>query len=149
MTTAPTADAPLLLTQRRIWIIFAALIAGMLLSSLDQTIVSTAMPTIVGQLGGVEHQVWITTAYLLATTIVMPIYGKFGDVLGRRRLFVIGLAIFTTGTLVAALARRRRVVLAALIILVSYHAFTVGRSAVGLFQGGGWMMVDAPRGAAR
>ena len=54
----------------------------MLLSSLDQTIVSTAMPTIVGQLGGVEHQVWITTAYLLATTIVMPIYGKFGDVLG-------------------------------------------------------------------
>ena len=78
---APGA-APLLLTQRRIWIIFSALIAGMMLSSLDQTIVSTAMPTIVGQLGGVEHQAWITTAYLLATTIVMPIYGKFGDVLG-------------------------------------------------------------------
>ena len=89
MTTEKTAppksgDGPLLLTQRRIWIIFAALIAGMLLSSLDQTIVSTAMPTIVGQLGGVEHQAWITTAYLLATTIVMPIYGKFGDVLGRQ-----------------------------------------------------------------
>ena len=67
----------------------------MLLSSLDQTIVSTAMPTIVGQLGGVEHQAWITTAYLLATTIVMPIYGKFGDVLGRRNLFLIAIALFT------------------------------------------------------
>ncbi len=94
--------APLLLTKRRIWIIFGALIAGMLLSSLDQTIVSTAMPTIVGQLGGVEHQVWLTTAYLLATTIVMPVYGKFGDVLGRRSLFLIAIALFTIASAGAA-----------------------------------------------
>ena len=99
-----TAEAPLLLTKRRIWIIFAALIAGMLLSSLDQTIVSTAMPTIVGQLGGVEHQVWLTTAYLLATTIVMPVYGKFGDVLGRRNLFLIAIALFTIASVGCALA---------------------------------------------
>lgn len=103
MTTAAT-DAPLLLTKRRIWIIFAALIAGMLLSSLDQTIVSTAMPTIVGQLGGVEHQVWLTTAYLLATTIVMPVYGKFGDVLGRRRLFLVAIALFTIASIGCAFA---------------------------------------------
>ncbi|MBV1779159.1 MFS transporter [Paeniglutamicibacter sp. ABSL32-1] len=106
-TTAsrPTpGPAPLLLTQRRIWIIFSALIAGMMLSSLDQTIVSTAMPTIVGQLGGVEHQAWITTAYLLATTIVMPIYGKFGDVLGRRNLFLIAIALFTLASVGAAFA---------------------------------------------
>jgi EmrB/QacA subfamily drug resistance transporter len=102
MTT--TIEAPLLLTKRRIWIIFAALIAGMLLSSLDQTIVSTAMPTIVGQLGGVEHQVWVTTAYLLATTIVMPVYGKFGDVLGRRRLFLIAIALFTLASVGCAFA---------------------------------------------
>ncbi|GAA1419353.1 MDR family MFS transporter [Agrococcus citreus] len=102
MTT--TAPAPMLLTQRRIWIIFAALIAGMLLSSLDQTIVSTAMPTIVGQLGGVEHQVWVTTAYLLATTIVMPIYGKFGDVLGRRNLFLLAIALFTVASIGCAFA---------------------------------------------
>ena len=95
MSATATKDAPFLLTKRRIWIIFSALIAGMLLSSLDQTIVSTAMPTIVGQLGGVDHQVWITTAYLLATTIVMPIYGKFGDVLGRRNLFLVAIALFT------------------------------------------------------
>ncbi|MFU8947659.1 MDR family MFS transporter [Mycetocola zhadangensis] len=99
-----TAEAPLLLTKRRIWIIFAALIAGMLLSSLDQTIVSTAMPTIVGQLGGVEHQVWLTTAYLLATTIVMPVYGKFGDVLGRRNLFLIAIALFTIASVGCAFA---------------------------------------------
>jgi len=103
-TTPATKDGPLLLTQRRIWIIFAALIAGMLLSSLDQTIVSTAMPTIVGQLGGVEHQVWLTTAYLLATTIVMPVYGKFGDVLGRRRLFLVAIALFTIASVGCAFA---------------------------------------------
>jgi EmrB/QacA subfamily drug resistance transporter len=103
MTTA-TTEAPLLLTKRRIWIIFAALIAGMLLSSLDQTIVSTAMPTIVGQLGGVEHPVWLTTAYLLATTIVMPIYGKFGDVLGRRNLFLLAIALFTLASVGCAFA---------------------------------------------
>ena len=70
-TTAP--PAPIVLTQRRVWLIFSALLAGMLLSSLDQTIVSTAMPTIVGDLGGVAHMAWVTTAYLLATTIAMPI----------------------------------------------------------------------------
>ncbi|MGO2660007.1 MDR family MFS transporter [Mycetocola reblochoni] len=103
MTAAPSSG-PLLLTQRRIWIIFGALISGMLLSSLDQTIVSTAMPTIVGQLGGVDHQVWLTTAYLLATTIVMPVYGKFGDVLGRRRLFLVAIALFTVASLGCAVA---------------------------------------------
>ncbi len=102
--TALSVDAPLLLTKRRIWIIFGALIAGMLLSSLDQTIVSTAMPTIVGELGGVEYQVWITSAYILATTIVMPVYGKFGDVLGRRRLFLIAIALFTLGSALCAFA---------------------------------------------
>ncbi|GAA4373997.1 MDR family MFS transporter [Paeniglutamicibacter cryotolerans] len=127
-TTAPRtgADAPLLLTQRRIWIIFSALIAGMMLSSLDQTIVSTAMPTIVGQLGGVEHQAWITTAYLLATTIVMPIYGKFGDVLGRRNLFLIAIALFTLASVGAALS-------------TGFWMFVIFRAMQGL--GGGGLMI--------
>lgn len=119
-------SAPLLLTQRRIWIIFSALIAGMMLSSLDQTIVSTAMPTIVGQLGGVEHQAWITTAYLLATTIVMPIYGKFGDVLGRRNLFLIAIALFTLASLGASFAD-------------SFWVFVFFRAMQGL--GGGGLMI--------
>ncbi|SDR89680.1 MDR family MFS transporter [Microterricola viridarii] len=124
--TAASTEQPLLLTQRRIWIIFGALIAGMMLSSLDQTIVSTAMPTIVGQLGGVEHQAWITTAYLLATTIVMPIYGKFGDVLGRRNLFLIAIALFTLASVGAAFAP-------------DFWTFVVFRAMQGL--GGGGLMI--------
>jgi EmrB/QacA subfamily drug resistance transporter len=125
-STTARADAPLLLTKRRIWVIFSALIAGMLLSSLDQTIVSTAMPTIVGQLGGVEHQVWITTAYILATTIVMPVYGKFGDVLGRRRLFLLAIAIFTLASVGCAFAS-------------DFWMFVAFRSVQGL--GGGGLMI--------
>lgn len=120
------AAGPLLLTQKRIWIIFSALIAGMLLSSLDQTIVSTAMPTIVGKLGGVEHQAWITTAYLLATTIVMPIYGKFGDVLGRRNLFLVAIALFTLASVGCALA-------------ADFWGFVIFRAMQGL--GGGGLMI--------
>ncbi len=124
--SATTAARPLLLTQRRIWIIFSALIAGMMLSSLDQTIVSTAMPTIVGKLGGVEHQTWITTAYLLATTIVMPIYGKFGDVLGRRSLFLFAIALFTLASVGCAFA-------------TDFWGFVIFRSLQGL--GGGGLMI--------
>lgn len=116
----------LLLTKKRIWIIFSALIAGMLLSSLDQTIVSTAMPTIVGQLGGVEKQMWVTTAYLLAMTIVMPIYGKLGDVIGRRKLFLIAIGIFTLGSIGCAFAG-------------SFFWFVVMRAVQGL--GGGGLMI--------
>ncbi|WP_207454990.1 MDR family MFS transporter [Herbiconiux sp. SYSU D00978] len=126
MTATASAPPQLLLTKRRIWIIFSALISGMLLSSLDQTIVSTAMPTIVGELGGVEHQAWITTAYLLATTIVMPIYGKFGDVLGRRNLFLIAIALFTLASIGCAFAG-------------DFWSFVVFRAAQGL--GGGGLMI--------
>ncbi|MCD5344784.1 MFS transporter [Arthrobacter sp. AK04] len=122
-TSPRTAAGPLLLTQKRIWVIFSALIAGMLLSSLDQTIVSTAMPTIVGKLGGVEHQAWITTAYLLATTIVMPIYGKFGDVLGRRNLFLAAIALFTLASVGCALA-------------TDFWGFVIFRAIQGLGGGG-------------
>ncbi|GGF30384.1 MFS transporter [Microbacterium sorbitolivorans] len=124
MTT--TTETPFLLTKRRIWTIFGALIASMLLSSLDQTIVSTAMPTIVGELGGVANQVWITTAYLLATTIVMPIYGKFGDVLGRRNLFLIAIVLFTVASALCAFAP-------------DFWTFVVFRALQGL--GGGGLMI--------
>lgn len=121
-----TDAAPLLLTKRRIWTIFSALLAGMFMSSLDQTIVSTAMPTIVGQLGGVEHQMWITTAYLLAVTIVMPIYGKFGDVLGRRNLFLLAIGLFTLASIGCAFAG-------------DFWTFVVFRAMQGL--GGGGLMI--------
>ena len=98
------AGPVVVLTQRTIWVIFSALIAGMFLSSLDQMIVSTAMPTIVGELHGVEHQAWLATSYLLAMSIVMPLYGKFGDVWGRRWLFLIAIGVFTVASAGAAMS---------------------------------------------
>lgn len=122
---AASAD-PASPSNRRVWVVFSALIASMLLSSLDQTIFSTAMPTIVGELGGVQYQAWITTSYLLASMVVMPVYGKFGDVLGRRRLFLIAIAIFTIASLACAFAS-------------SFWMFVAFRSAQGL--GGGGLMI--------
>lgn len=105
--TTMTADAPpppIVLTKKRVWLIFSALIAGMFLASLDQMIVGTAMPTIVGELGGVSNMAWTATSYLLATTIVMPIYGKFGDLFGRRWLFLFAITVFTAASIGAAAA---------------------------------------------
>jgi EmrB/QacA subfamily drug resistance transporter len=103
-STTEAGPAPIVLTRRRINTIFGALLAGMLMASLDQTIVSTAMPTIVGDLGGVSHMAWMTTAYLLATTLVMPVYGKFGDLWGRRNLFLVAIGLFTLASIGAALS---------------------------------------------
>jgi EmrB/QacA subfamily drug resistance transporter len=95
---APTSasDKPLIvLTPRTVWLIFGALMASMFLSSLDQSIVGTAMPTIVGELDGVAHQGWVVTAYIMAIAIVMPLYGKFGDLWGRRWPFLVAIGLFT------------------------------------------------------
>ena len=106
-TVAPDApDKPLVvLTPRTIWLIFGALMASMFLSSLDQTIVSTAMPTIVGELDGVEHQGWVITSYIMAIAIVMPLYGKFGDLWGRRWPFLVAVTLFTLGSLFGGMAQ--------------------------------------------
>src|SRR5690625_884422 len=94
--TAPAAGRPtVVLNQRTVWLIFTALMAGMFMASLDQSILGTAMPTIVGELNGVEHQGWLITGYILAVAIVMPLYGKFGDIFGRRWPFLVAIALFT------------------------------------------------------
>ncbi|WP_330350361.1 MDR family MFS transporter [Streptomyces sp. NBC_00582] len=85
--------------------IYAALIVSMLLSALDQTIVSTALPTIVGDLNGLDEMAWVTTAYILAVTIAMPIYGKLGDLIGRRPLVLWALAIFVVGSLLSGFSQ--------------------------------------------
>ncbi|WP_159621771.1 MDR family MFS transporter [Ruania rhizosphaerae] len=99
-TTAPAADQPkVVLNKRTVWLIFAALMAGMFMASLDQSILGTAMPTIVGELNGVEHQGWLITSYILAVAIAMPLYGKFGDVWGRRWPFLISIGLFTVASI--------------------------------------------------
>ncbi|MGO4105258.1 DHA2 family efflux MFS transporter permease subunit [Leifsonia sp. YAF41] len=100
--TAPPQASPE--TKRHILLVFAGLMVTMLLASLDQTIFSTALPTIVGELNGVDHMLWVTTAYILASTIMLPVYGKLGDLIGRKGLFIGAIALFIAGSVVGGLA---------------------------------------------
>jgi MFS family permease len=83
---------------QRLYLVFGALMLVLLLAALDATIVSTALPTIVGELGGLEHLSWVVTAYLLAQTAVTPVYGKLGDLYGRKWVFVAAILIFLAGS---------------------------------------------------
>ena len=84
--------------------VFAALMLGMFLAALDQTIVSTALPTIVGDLGGLNQLAWVVTSYLLASTASTPLYGKLGDMYGRKPVFLAAIVIFLLGSLLAGLS---------------------------------------------
>ncbi|MGZ9810497.1 MDR family MFS transporter [Pseudoroseicyclus sp. H15] len=85
-------------------LVIASIAVMMLLAALDQTIVSTALPTIVADLGGVEHLSWVVTAYFLTSTIVAPIYGKLGDLYGRRNIVFVAVIIFLTGSVLCGVA---------------------------------------------
>jgi EmrB/QacA subfamily drug resistance transporter len=89
----------------RIRVVFGALVLVLLLASLDQTIVATALPTIVGDLGGIEHLSWVVTAYLLASTVTGPLYGKFGDLYGRKPTLQVAIVIFLVGSALCGLAQ--------------------------------------------
>jgi EmrB/QacA subfamily drug resistance transporter len=93
------------LTGRALWTVFAALMLGMFLAALDQTIVSTALPTIVGDLGGLNHLSWVVTSYLLASTVSTPLYGKLGDMIGRKPVFLAAILIFLAGSMLAGLSQ--------------------------------------------
>ena len=114
------------LDRRSIVAVFAALMIAMFVSSLDQTIVSTALPTIVGELGAVNHMLRVTTAYFLTSTITMPVYGKLGDLFGRKHLFVAALVLFIGGSLCCGLTG-------------TMMGLIVGRAIQGL--GGGGLMI--------
>src|ERR1700684_3676452 len=86
-------------------VVFAGLMLVMLMASLDQTIVATALPTIVGDLGGLTQLSWVVTAYLLAQTVVTPLYGKLGDMLGRKVVLQVALVIFLIGSALCGLAQ--------------------------------------------
>lgn len=90
--------------EPRIPLIMGALMLGMLMSSLGQMIFSTALPTIVGELGGVNHMSWVITAFLLGQTIALPIFGKLGDQIGRKGLFIFVISLFMLGSLLGGLA---------------------------------------------
>ena len=113
---------------RQLALVFSGLMLVMLMAALDSTIVSTALPTIAGDLGGLNHIAWVTTAYLLAQTVVTPIYGKLGDLYGRRIVLQVGLVIFLVGSALCGLSQ-------------NFPELVVFRAVQGL--GGGGLMVSA------
>ncbi|WP_307519478.1 MDR family MFS transporter [Streptomyces umbrinus] len=114
MTTTDTAEPPSgaqaapaqppVLDKRRRNVVFVTIMLGMLLAALDQTIVGTALPTIVSDLGGAEHMSWVVTSYLLAETVATVLVGKFGDLFGRKVVFQASAIIFITGSFLCGLA---------------------------------------------
>src|SRR6187397_1765313 len=104
---AVAADRPesFAIGHKQVLVAFSGLILAMLLAALDQTIVSTALPTIVGDLGGLEHISWVVTAYLLAITVVTPLYGKLGDLYGRKVVLQGALVLFLIGSALCGLAQ--------------------------------------------
>jgi len=93
------------LSQRQIYMMFAGVMAGLALSALDGTIVSTALATIIGDLGGIKYYAWVGTAYMLTSTTATPLFGKLSDLYGRRLLFQIAIITFIAGSLICALAQ--------------------------------------------
>ena len=92
------------MNQRQIWVVLIGLMSGMFLAALDQSVVSSAMRTIADDLDGLALQAWATTAYLITSTVSTPIYGKLGDIFGRRPLFMVAIGIFILGSLATGLS---------------------------------------------
>ncbi|HWE08786.1 MAG TPA: MDR family MFS transporter [Solirubrobacteraceae bacterium] len=103
--SANRASAALPDARRNVLVVFTGLMLVLLMASLDQTIVSTALPTIVGDLGGLSHISWVVTAYLLAQTAVTPIYGKLGDLYGRKIVLQVALVVFLIGSALCGAAQ--------------------------------------------
>ncbi|WP_336647717.1 MDR family MFS transporter [Microbacterium sp. MMO-10] len=108
-------NAPIM-THRQILLVIYGLMAGMFLSSLDQTIVGTAIRTIGDDLHGLDQQAWVTTAYLITSTISVPIYGKLSDIFGRRPLFIFGISVFIIGSVMSTFST-------SMIMLAGFRAF--------------------------
>lgn len=131
------------MTHKEILIVLVGLMSGMFLAALDQSVVGTAMRTIADDLGGLSLQAWATTAYLITATVSTPIYGKLGDIFGRRPLFLIAIAIFILGSVTTGLATN-------MFELAAYRALQ-GLGAGGLFSLALTILADVvpPRERAR
>src|SRR3954466_10120486 len=105
MQVAAPADVPSQAVPDNVLVVFGGLLLVMLLAALDSTIVATALPTIVNEFGGLAHISWVVTAYLLAQTIVTPIYGKLGDLYGRKRVLQFAIVIFLVGSALCGLSQ--------------------------------------------
>lgn len=124
----PNAAGPNVLSHRQVLVIFSGLVLAMLLAALDSTIVATALPTIVGELGGLERLGWVVTSYLLAQTVVTPLYGKLGDLYGRKIVLQSAIVVFLIGSILCGMS-------------TSMEQLIIFRAIQGL--GGGGLMVTS------
>src|SRR5438105_11335079 len=118
------------ISQRQLLAILAGVMLGVLLSALDQTVVGPAMFKIIRDLKGLEHYAWVTTAYLLTSTITVPIAGKLGDMHGRKWYFVGGMVVFMIGSALSGLSSGSELLT---IFGVSFSGLTVGMAQLILF----------------
>lgn len=101
----PNLESGLRYSKRETWLTMAGVLLVMLLASLDQTIVSTAMPRIIADLQGFDRYTWVSTAYLLTSTVTVPIYGKLSDLIGRKPIFLVGVVVFLLGSALSGLSQ--------------------------------------------
>ena len=104
-SAAATGGAAVSGPKREVLIVLPGLLLALILAMLDQTIVSTALPRIVGDLGGITHLSWVVTAYVLASTITTPLYGKLGDLYGRKRWLITAIVIFLIGSALSGMSQ--------------------------------------------
>src|SRR5689334_2267764 len=133
-TAAAAQASPEQIGQRRRLIIIGALLLGLLLAALDQTIVATALPTIAGDLHGLSHLSWVVTAYLLASTVSTPLWGKLGDLYGRKVFFEASIVIFLIGSALSGLANT-------MLLLIAFRAIQ-GIGGGGLLTGAQTIVAD-------
>src|ERR1700719_3384743 len=121
---------------RGLLVIYLALMLAILLAALDQTIVATALPTIVSDLGGLSHLSWVVTAYILATTATTQVWGKLGDQYGRKYLFIAAIVIFLIGSALSGLSH-------SMVQLIAFRAIQGigGGGLIGLAAGSIWEVV--------
>src|ERR1700733_1774723 len=105
--SAPDAPPPLKSSAgaQKLWLVFAGLMLALVLAALDQNIVATALPRIVSDLGGLAHLSWVVTAFLVASTMTTPLYGKLSDIFGRKPAFLVSITIFLAGSVLCGLSR--------------------------------------------
>jgi EmrB/QacA subfamily drug resistance transporter len=138
----PDPDAQILRSPREIRIVLSGLLIAMLLAMLDNMIVGTAMPTIVGDLGGVNHLSWVVTSYILATTASTPIWGKLGDLYGRKGIFMASIVIFLAGSALSGLSQNMN----ELIIFRALQGLGAGGLIVGVMSIMGALVPPRERG---
>ena len=135
VASPPTGEQdPGAIGHRRRLVIIGALLLGMLLAALDQTIVATALPTIAGDLHGLSHLSWVVTAYLLASTVSTPLWGKLGDLYGRKTFFEAAIVIFLIGSALSGLAH-------SMLMLIAFRAVQ-GIGGGGLLTGAQTIVAD-------